>query len=339
MEQDSHGYTRFYSDEEDHRLGALGRVFGNIYDFGAIFARGRGAIPNIYGPIALVFKPAVFSKMSDIAITPKSIATHLDRWQQERVRDVAVVDEIVSGDSFKNPVASQWQGCELSCAEHSLSFDALECILVEPITVCGVKLVDHVRRAAKRFGVSIAERAYTRKDNKDAIQELVDTCETLPDNLDETTWIFDEQLLPKQFAEVADERRKRVPGWCKYFYFGTLGECRYKAFLDEMDAYDDRTVCEMCDPGEDNPPALVNYSGLHDNLSGRSLLDVGRCEYCSGISVRCNKCGIVREVYEHEYDKHLRCEGECGLMFMVDRNRDNDGGMYPSVVLLDDDPQ
>src|SRR3569832_471277 len=49
-------YTHFESDDYDMQKGFDARVFGNIYDMGAIYARANlgsqhPAAPNIYGPL------------------------------------------------------------------------------------------------------------------------------------------------------------------------------------------------------------------------------------------------------------------------------------------------
>lgn len=328
-------YTRFYSDHEDERLGALSHVFGNIYDFGSVFARGRYTIPNIYGPVTLVFKSAVFADMTDITITPHSIVTHLDAWQSERVIDTSAVDEIVSGDSYGHPVAGKWQLCELSCAGPSLSFATLEKILVEPIAIGEKRLIDYVRSVGGRLGVPIAERHYQQDANVDLLQGLVSICESLPADLDNDAWFFDAAWL-WAWSGVTDDKRNRLPGWCRYFYFGTLTECRFTDFIEQMDEADDRTVCELCDPGSDAPPALVNYRPADLGGAGGGPLDVGHCDYCNGISVRCRECKVVHSFYESQYDKPVTCDGGCGIRFVVNSNRSSDGSA-PYPELLDDD--
>jgi hypothetical protein len=106
---------------------------------------------------------------------------------------------------------------------------------------------------------------------------------------------------------------------------------------DLIDYEDDRTVCDLCDPGEDRPPALVNYTHSDEGSSGSSRVDVGYCDWCNGISVRCRDCGVVRGVLEGEYGDVLECEGGCGLRFVVKSDYDpRDGGGGPYVEVVDD---
>lgn len=107
-----------------------------------------------------------------------------------------------------------------------------------------------------------------------------------------------------------------------------------------IESKDDRTICELCDPGEDRPPALVNYdSGGFDSPVSISI-DAGYCDWCNGISIRCKHCGTVRGVHEVDYGSVLECEGGCGLRFVVKCDydpREGDGTAYVEVVSGDED--
>lgn len=333
MKRDPEKYTRFYSDEADEKLGALTRVFGNIYDFGSIFARGRDTVPNVYGPIVLVFKPEVFAEMSDIAITPKSIATHLDKWTSVRVTERSVIDEIVVGDDYGRPVADAWQGSELSCEGPTLSFASLEKVLVEPISIDGVALIDYVREVAASLKVPMKVRPYSRDENRARLQDLVDACESLDDAIDHDEWSYREGDLPESWASLDEAKRKRVPGWSRHFYYGTLGECRLRTYLDALDAADDGVSCEMCDPGPDRPAPILAFHPLDGGGPGTGPLDIAYCDFCNGISVRCTQCDAIHPVHEHEYKKVIVCDGECGIRFTVEPTRD--GPL--SVVIVGDD--
>lgn len=101
---------------------------------------------------------------------------------------------------------------------------------------------------------------------------------------------------------------------------------------DLLDADDDRTVCDVCDPGEDRMPPMVNYSHQEGDA-----FDVGTCEWCNSTSVRCRRCGAVRGVWGGEHEKALECEGGCGFRFRVTDDYDpRDGGGGISVEALPD---
>jgi hypothetical protein len=345
MQRDPDYYTRFYSDDGDRALGALGRIFGNLYDFGAVFSRAPRTIPNIYGPITLAFRPAAFAAMSDIRITPASIATHSVTWTLVTLSAPAQIDELLAGDDYGSPIAPAWHFCELSAGCRTLSFEHLERVLVEPVTVGGRRLVDLVRAevSVRSIDVDVQERGFRYAPNADALRELALLCEGLPPDIEHASWTLDEAALPQSFADHPPDRRRRVPGWCRYFYYGTLEEVRRRDEPESFEDYDDRTVCTLCDPGSERPPALVNYTRSDEGIPGSSSVDIGRCEWCDGLSIRCRTCGTVQGIYESSYgaDRSTiqECEGGCGLRFIVRNSFDpRDGGGGTDIEVLPDAP-
>jgi len=73
-------FTPFVTDATDRRSGVSSKVFVNLADFGASFARGYRAVPNPYGPIALQLRPTALLEASDVAICLRSAgASDFDR--------------------------------------------------------------------------------------------------------------------------------------------------------------------------------------------------------------------------------------------------------------------
>lgn len=326
------GYTRFYSDKSDEESGALDRVFGNIYDFGAIFARAPGTTPNIYGPITLVFRSTSFASMRDIAITPKSIVTYGADWQRARVHDQKTIDTIVGGDGFGGPVARSWQMCEVSFAGPSLQLSLLERILVEPIRIGGKSLLSYVREAAPTLGSITLERPYSYKKHIANLRDLAATCERIPRGTENDSWRFSVEDLPSGWETLAPVMRRRLPGWCRYFYFGTVAHCHVVDLEEEAaaDAADHRTPCDICDPGEDHGPAFVTYDDTGDDH-----LEIGHCDWCNSIAVRCKECGTSWGIYESHYNKTLECIGGCGARFRVTSTVDYEGETSTSFVTIE----
>ncbi|WP_375768979.1 hypothetical protein NR798_46160 [Archangium gephyra] len=333
MRRDGEGFTAFYSDAEDRALGVLGRVFGNLNDLGSVYARSRRTIPNIYGPIMLVFQPGVFARMRDIRITRSSIASLHGGWASAALRTEQQLDELVPELGAGTLGGWDWFACEISCDNQTLPFDMLERVCVEPIMVQGQRLRDRVDAELRAQGivVPVVERVYAEPSKPAALQSLVALCEGLQPPSDQEDWALDFGRLPETFRELSPQMQRRVGLWCRYFTYGTVLPLQAEA---ELDVEGDWTVCEMCDPGEERPPALIDWTPLLDGGSAEPLLDVGRCGWCSGISVRCAGCGCIRAVYESEYEERLACEGECGLMFIVRRDRapDGDGSEWVEVV-------
>jgi hypothetical protein len=73
-------FTPFDTDDVDQTNGVWDKVFFNFSDFGAGFANGGSGTPSPYGPICLVFEPAVLKAANDVAVTLRSAgATGFDR--------------------------------------------------------------------------------------------------------------------------------------------------------------------------------------------------------------------------------------------------------------------
>lgn len=225
MRRDPAGYTVFYSDEEDARQGVLRRVFGNLYDFGQVFARGTNAVPNVYGPITLVFKPSTYSRVHDIRITPQSIASLHAQWASSVVSTSRQVDNLLTGDGYGNPLSREGQWSEVSFRESALSFESLEYVLVEPLWVSGQRLsaVVEAELRARDCPAPVREREM-RPAKREAIQELVALCEGLQVPANQRYWRLPTSRLPPVFRGLPPKMRTRVALWCRYFTYGTVKE-------------------------------------------------------------------------------------------------------------------
>lgn len=341
MRRDGEGFTAFYSDDEDRARGALGRVFGNLNDLGSVYARFRRTIPNVYGPIMLVFQPWVFARMQGIRITQRSIVSLHGGWESAALRTAHQIDELVPEYGAGNLDGRDWFACEISCENQTLPFDALERVCVEPIVVQGQWLRDRVEAELRSHGifVPVEERSYADQSKPAALQSLVELCEGLQPPSDQGAWFLDFGRLPETFREMDLQKQRRVALWCRYFTYGTVLPLQSEQARDDMAG--DWTACEMCDPGEERPRGSIDWTPLLDGGSAEPLLDVGRCSWCNGISVCCGNCGSIRAVYESGYEQLITCEGECGLMFIVrrDRDPDGDGSEWVEVVEAEDEPE
>lgn len=219
--------TGFYSDLRDARLGFDDRIFGNPYDLGEIFVRGSSdCAPYIYGPIVFEFRPDVYSLMSDIIITPKSIVGYRDGWQGHHVQDEATTDTMVAHNSWGDTIVRGWQGCEISSAKCDIPLTYLSSIIVEPIAVERWPLHQIVSFLRDRHapGVEVRERPY-RRNNPGAlalIQGLRDFCHALPEDIAEGQWDTRVPPLPENLGSLSESQITRCRLWCRYFYFGSL---------------------------------------------------------------------------------------------------------------------
>ncbi len=337
MNRNPSRFTVFYSDEGDRKLGALGRVFGNLGDFGDIFQRSRRSIPNIYGPIQLVFMPAVFSSMRDICITPKSIATLGWRWRDEALMSEEGINELLRVDGLHGQINPTFSFCELSCGNDSIPFEFLKCVVVEPLKVSDWSLQEIVESELRDRGVRIpvVTRSYVRTENREALQQLVDVCDGLQRPRYRDTFLLPATNLPGFFHGLDQYKKRRLVLWCRYFTHGTMAPLRLDAKPECWDEYEDYTICELCEPGDERPPPKVNYSLIHGGEWGELTLGDGRCDWCSGVSIRCQSCGIVHPVRDGQYDMPIECDGGCGLRFSV--RQDEDGLIRVDMLLSADD--
>ena len=116
----------FFTDEQDAQRGLLDRVFGNLNDFGKYFWRYDAFIPNVYGPICLIFKPSVWLKQNDIALTQKSVAAKDSDLARDRIK---TADEL--NDLLEKKELNFYS--EVSFGTNRVSFDDLLYIVVEPV--------------------------------------------------------------------------------------------------------------------------------------------------------------------------------------------------------------
>ena len=65
-------FTPFETDSVDKTNGVWDKVFGNLKEFGEIFASGMPWPPTVYGPIQLQLSPSVLLEASDVAICLRS---------------------------------------------------------------------------------------------------------------------------------------------------------------------------------------------------------------------------------------------------------------------------
>lgn len=72
LEKSGKQFTPFVSDTNDKVNGVWDKVFGNLTEFGDIFASGKPWPPTVYGPIQLQLNPEVLLEASDVAVCLRS---------------------------------------------------------------------------------------------------------------------------------------------------------------------------------------------------------------------------------------------------------------------------
>ncbi len=83
-------FTPFDTDTNDKTNGVWDKVFGNLTEFGEIFANGKFWPPTVYGPIQLQIKPSALLDASDVAICIRSAGGE----EFNRELEALTIDEI-----------------------------------------------------------------------------------------------------------------------------------------------------------------------------------------------------------------------------------------------------
>lgn len=336
------GMTPFWSDPEDERRGVMDRVFGNLYDFGEIFARARkqGA-PNIYGPITLVMSPNVFGTMNDLVITKKSVVSLRGHWRDHALDD-AMVDEMLEGDDYGAPIASGYHFSEVSCENNAIAFASLERIIVEPLSFGAESLVDEVRRLLEATGVEVPVqvRNYANGEHLALLQGLVNTLYAFRHGADKSRLVF--QDVPEPISKMDKSYRGRFETWATYLYFDTvcylrdggddvelrhweegLAEWRERAAAyfelsdEELEELADRgeyhpkhnpdvDLLECCECNEDSVVVVEADVGVCTNLDCREVLRLHKCSRCGEMTAN------------HVWDYCASCQGD--IQDMMERD-------------------
>lgn len=125
----------FYTDGSDKKLGIFDRAFGNLSYFWKFFW--SGGTPNAYGPITLAFKPSAFDAMADLGVTLDGANKRGFNLDEERLRNPQMLAwNVEQGEATRF--------FEVSTSTNRLTFDLVERIVVQPITIDGATLEDVV---------------------------------------------------------------------------------------------------------------------------------------------------------------------------------------------------
>lgn len=88
---------------------------------------------------------------------------------------------------------------------------------------------------------------------------------------------------------------------------------------EDIDEYElDIYICDECFPGEDRIPGIVDW-GEQGSVGGdvEKVGDVGRCDHCLSLHIRCKKCESITPIPEAAYEEEIECLGGCGFYFHV----------------------
>lgn len=205
MERTGLAFTKFQTDGADRRSGTWSKVFGNLSDFGLGFAmyewkrEDRAPIPNPFGPVLLVLKPAALRQAGDVAICLRSAGAQGFNRDAESLGTANEVDRLFKNgytpdggyasaylkfsEDLRNAFADRVKGAnvqgwmtlnpEVSCTieKEVLSFNELDHIIVDQYASDRTALLDVVKERSLKAGVRarIWARKYRVGTNRTAI--------------------------------------------------------------------------------------------------------------------------------------------------------------------------
>lgn len=109
--------------------------------------------------------------------------------------------------------------------------------------------------------------------------------------------------------------------------------------MAELDDYHfDWELCQICDLGEDRPPAIIYFDyGCNKERDGVLwLIDIGRCDWCNGINIRCQTCGCIMGIPDSMYEEEFECEGGCGIKFIIKQEYVGNGMVEEKISIVGD---
>jgi len=99
----------------------------------------------------------------------------------------------------------------------------------------------------------------------------------------------------------------------------------YKIILDDY--------CEECDPGDEHPPAILEWFGNGDITGDVDKVSaIGYCNWCRSLHLRCSKCKQVTGIPEALYGSPVECMGGCGTSFTVHEVYTGQDGIFDYIL-------
>jgi len=182
LESERTSYTAFETDETDRINEVWDKVFVNLTDFGATFAKGVNNVPNPYGPILFQLRPSALNEASDVAVCLWSAgAKGFDR-NREALKSVQDIDRLFLHSSqvpypersyirFRGELKKEFgkekaQDPEISCSVPTgmFSLEYVSVAWVDPYIIQGNSLQDLVDEIKVNQGVTFP--LWTRRSSE-----------------------------------------------------------------------------------------------------------------------------------------------------------------------------
>ena len=257
LEKSELPFTPFVSDTNDKANGVWDKVFGNLTEFGEIFASGKPWPPTVYGPIQLQIKPSALLDTSDVAVCIRSAGVE----GFNRESEALTIDEIDrvfyyprnAPFPYSIKVKSQSQlakafpkrspqSPEISCSLSNQVLLAKYIIVarVDPYVLNGQRLLDRVVDVVKdkpEFNFHIRPRSCRDNSRIPLYSELAESIrEGIPSLYD----IAQDSMLSSSLREYAQQvftnpnpdAKRQFNNYAKYLLHGTLRPMRTSTIRD-----------------------------------------------------------------------------------------------------------
>ena len=214
-------YTPFDSDGDDvNKMNCAADVFANLHDQGRYSAK-RASIPNVYGPITLVFSGHALANSNAVGVNVRKGAIWSNDVDSRRPLEVSEVPQLYKANGWAD------QG-ELQLVGGTLHLEDLIFVLVNPVRIGGQDLLKHVcdiagsiaatsgfsrsKVLARKFESADLEQTYERLVTWAALlQDHHGNADTLPPDLQ--AWFH------KQRSSAKRENLRR---FAEYLWAGTI---------------------------------------------------------------------------------------------------------------------
>lgn len=176
-------FTPFQTDVNDRENRVWDKVFVNLSDFGANFARGAKSIPNPYGPILFQIRPSALLEASDVAVCLWSAGAKGFNREREALNTIEDINRLFLNSSnalfpestyvkFRNQLESEFgkqkaQDPEISCTVPNgvLLTKYTIGVRVDPYVVNNQELHDWVDKIKKKYRAKFHVRLRNCQEN------------------------------------------------------------------------------------------------------------------------------------------------------------------------------
>lgn len=104
-------------------------------------------------------------------------------------------------------------------------------------------------------------------------------------------------------------------------------------YLDDYEFSID--LCSICQESlnEYQMPGEIVWNSYFSKPNKSEDFEIGSCDRCNSIHVKCRECNTITPVYESDYDIEKECDGGCGQKFKI-INEHIGKGMYEQKLEL-----